>query len=50
MYASVTVGHATVELRNTRNIGDGEERRTIRVRPARTNTRRAAINDSWTGR
>lgn len=49
MYASVTVGHATAELRNTRTVGTGEDRRTVRVRPARTNARRSAINASRAG-
>lgn len=44
MYASVTNGHTTAEIRPTRRIptSDGEPR-TIRIRPGRANTRRAAI-------
>ena len=46
MYASVTTGHTAREIRNTRYLGFGEERQTVRVRPGRSNARRTAIRDS----
>lgn len=50
MYASVTTGHTAREIRNTRTVGFGDDRRTIRVQPARTNSRRAAITASLDAR
>ncbi|MFI7073506.1 hypothetical protein [Micromonospora sediminicola] len=51
MYASATIGHTAREIRGTRAIrtADGEQR-TIRVRPGRQTSRRAAINASRYGR
>lgn len=45
--ASVTIGYSAREIRPTRAIRtqDGE-RQTVRVRPGRANSRRAAINAS----
>lgn len=47
MTASVTIGYTARETRRpTRTVGDGDDRRTVRVRPARTNARRRAIAES----
>lgn len=46
MFASVTTGHTAREIRSTRIVGQGDERRTIRVQQGRGNTRRAAIAES----
>ncbi|MGS2615146.1 hypothetical protein ACVCAH_11565 [Micromonospora sp. LZ34] len=43
MYASVTVGRTAAEIRPTRTIRVDGKHTTIRVRPGRGNTRRAAI-------
>lgn len=50
MYASVGIQRATREIRPTRTIGTGDERRTVRVTTGRGNARRAAINASWAAR
>ncbi|MFI6228691.1 hypothetical protein ACIBCR_15420 [Micromonospora echinospora] len=51
MTASVTIGHIARETRRpTRTLIDGDTRRTVRVRPARTNARRQAIAESWGNR
>ena len=49
MTASVTIGYSTTESRRprTRTVGEDADRRTVRIRPARTNTRRRAIAESW---
>ncbi|GGM27719.1 hypothetical protein GCM10011608_10660 [Micromonospora sonchi] len=45
--ASVTIGYAPSEIRPTRAIrGADGERQTVRVRPGRSNSRRAAIRAS----
>ncbi|QKW15441.1 hypothetical protein [Verrucosispora sp. NA02020] len=45
--ASVTIGYSSTEIRPTRAIrGADGERQTVRVRPGRANSRRAAINAS----
>ena len=47
MYASATIAATSREIRNTRYLGVGEERQTIRIRPGRSTARRTAINESW---
>ena len=49
MFASVTTGHTSREIRSTRTVGQGDDRRVIRVQAGRGNTRRAAINESAAG-
>lgn len=49
MYASATSGYTRSEIRTTRTVGVDGDRRTIRVRPNRSNTRRAAIEESLWG-
>ena len=46
MYACVTVGRTSAEIRPTRIVRVDGKSTTIRVRPGRSNTRRAAINSS----
>lgn len=47
MYASATIGYATTsEIRPTRTVCKGGDRRTIRVQPGRSTARRQAIADS----
>jgi hypothetical protein len=55
IYASVTSGHTAREIHSTRIVmrdnGRGPEqsqaRHLVKVRPARSNARRDAINESW---
>lgn len=49
MATSATIGHTSSEVRTTISIDTADGRRTIRRRPGRSNSRRAAINASWYG-
>ncbi|MFB6392684.1 hypothetical protein [Polymorphospora lycopeni] len=47
MSTSATINYASTEIRRSRRIERDGETRTVRVRPGRTNARRAAIRASW---
>lgn len=44
--ASVTIGSSSSEMRRPITVDTGDGQRTIRVRPGRSNARRAAIRAS----